>query len=127
MSGVQIIEKNGEPEFAVIPIDEFERMRAALEDAEDIADIERFRARLARGEEEEIPAGMVDRLLAGESALKVWLEYRKIEPKDLCEAARISKGYLSQLESGGRKGTIDVWRRLAQVLNVSLDDIAPEG
>ena len=30
---VQIIEKDGEPEYAVVPIEEYRRMVAALEDA----------------------------------------------------------------------------------------------
>lgn len=40
---VQIIEKDGEPEYAVVPIEEYRRMVAALEDAADSAAIGRSR------------------------------------------------------------------------------------
>ena len=38
---VQIIEKNGKPEWAIIPFKEYQKLQEALEDAEDIRDIER--------------------------------------------------------------------------------------
>jgi PHD/YefM family antitoxin component YafN of YafNO toxin-antitoxin module len=38
---IQIIEKNGKPEWAVIPFSEYEKLQEALEDAEDIKDIEK--------------------------------------------------------------------------------------
>ena len=37
---VQIIEKNGKPEWAVIPYAEYQKLQEAFEDAEDINDIE---------------------------------------------------------------------------------------
>jgi transcriptional regulator with XRE-family HTH domain len=64
---VQIIEKNGKPEWAVLPYEEYQRLVA--------------------------------------------------------EAAGISKPYLSQLESGRRKGTTEVLQAIAKVLEVSLDDL----
>lgn len=42
MSRVQVIEKDERAEFYVVPADLWERVRAAIEDAEDVADIERF-------------------------------------------------------------------------------------
>ena len=47
---VQIIEKDGEPEYAVVPIEEYRRMVAVLEDAADSAAIERAWAEDAAGE-----------------------------------------------------------------------------
>ncbi|HFE66755.1 MAG TPA: type II toxin-antitoxin system Phd/YefM family antitoxin [Chloroflexi bacterium] len=41
---VQIIEKNGKPEWAVIPYSEYEKIQEALEDSED----KRYRRKLAR-------------------------------------------------------------------------------
>ena len=54
-------------EMVTIPREEYERLLALAEDAEDGAAVARFRARLAAGEEELVPAAVVDRLLAGES------------------------------------------------------------
>jgi len=47
---VQIIEKDGEPEYAVVPIEAHRRMVAALEDAADAAAIERAWAEDAAGD-----------------------------------------------------------------------------
>lgn len=47
---VQIIEKDGEPEYAVVPIEEYRRMVAALEGAADSAAIERTWTEYAAGE-----------------------------------------------------------------------------
>jgi transcriptional regulator with XRE-family HTH domain len=40
--------------------------------------------------------------------------------------AGISKSYLSQLESGQRKGTTTILSAIARALNVSLDDLISE-
>ena len=37
---VQLIEKNGKPEWAIIPFQECKRIQGALEDAEDIKELE---------------------------------------------------------------------------------------
>ena len=79
---VQIIEKNGEPEYAVVPIEEYRRMVAALEDAADSAAIERAWAEDAAGET--IPGEVVKAILAGESPLRVWLAFARV-----AEAPRI--------------------------------------
>ena len=44
----------------------------------------------------------------------------------VAEKAGISKPYLSQLESGQRKGTTEVLSAVAKALNVSLDDLVAE-
>ena len=47
---VQTIERDGEPEYAVIPIEEYRSMVAALEDAADLTAIERAWGAAAAGE-----------------------------------------------------------------------------
>ena len=44
MTGIQFIERDGKREFAVIPIELYERLSAALEDADDVALFEAARA-----------------------------------------------------------------------------------
>jgi len=75
--------------------------------------------------QEFVPAAFVDRLLAGENPVKLWRENRGLSLTALAEKAEIGKGYLSQIESGGRKGTVQTLRRLAAALNVDLDELAP--
>ena len=97
-------------------------MIAALEDAADSAAIERAWAEDAAGET--IPGEVVKTILAGESSLLVWRKYREFTLDALAERVGVSKGYLSQIENGQKSGTLSLFRRLADVLNVTLDELA---
>ena len=64
-----------------------------IEDAEmlqDIQDYDHMKASLERGEEELIPAEVVNAILDGENAIKVWREYRGISQTELAERTGIS-------------------------------------
>ncbi len=119
---VQIIRKKGEPEWAVIPYAEYERLRDAAELAED-AELAR---RALRRDEERIPAEVVDRLIERENPVRVWREYRRLSRRQLAEGARITAAYLSQIETGRRGGSSKVLRAIANALDVDLDDIVRE-
>ena len=118
---VQIIEKDGAPEYAVVPIETYRRMVAAPEEAADAAAIERAWAEDAAGET--IPGEVVKAILDGEPSLRVWRKYRAFTLNALAERAGVSKGYLSQIESGHKPGALGLFRRLADVLDVSMDDL----
>jgi DNA-binding XRE family transcriptional regulator len=75
--------------------------------------------------QESVPGEMIDRLLAGDNPVKVWREHRQIGLNALADKAGIGRGYLSQIESGSRSGTVATLRKLAVVLTVDLDDLAP--
>ena len=94
----------------------------ALEDAADSAAIERAWAEDAAGET--IPGEVVKAILAGESPLRVWRKHRGFTLDALAERVGVSKGYLSQIENGQKPGTLGLFRRLAVVLNVALDELA---
>ncbi len=79
MSKVQIIEKDGKRLFAVIPYDEYERLRDAAELAEDA---ELARKALER-DEERLPIELVDRLLTDENPVKVFRAVAKAVAVDL--------------------------------------------
>jgi DNA-binding XRE family transcriptional regulator len=120
---VQIIEKDGKPEWAVLPYEEYERLLADVEMLHDIRAYDEVKQALAVGEEELIPDYMVGQLLDSENPIRVWREYRALTQAKLAQAAGISTAYLSQLESGKRVGTADVLSRIARSLNVTIDDI----
>jgi DNA-binding XRE family transcriptional regulator len=92
--------------------------------AEDVAAFDEFDGKLAAGEEELIPAEIVDRILAGENRVRVWREHRAVSVKALAEAAGLTPAYLSQVETGKRDGTLDTHRKLAKALRVTLDELA---
>lgn len=73
--------------------------------------------------QETVPAEIVDRLLAGDSPVKVWREYRGLTQRALATQAGLNFTYLSQLETGARKGTTATMKKLAEALGVDLDDL----
>lgn len=122
---VQTIEKDGEPEYAVVPIEEYRRMVAALEDAADVAAIVRAWDEDAAGET--VPGEVVNAILDGASPLRAWRLYRRLTLDVLAERIGVSKGYLSQIEKGRKRGTLSVFRGLADALGVSIDELAEWG
>lgn len=118
--GAQIITTPSGERLVILPEAEYQ---ALVEDAEDRLALSEFRRRLAVGEEELIPAAMVDRLLSGENPIRVWREHRGLTATALADRAGIAQGYLSQIETGKREGTIETFRKLVAVLGVSIDDL----
>jgi len=103
--------------------EEYERLLADVEMLHVIRAYDEVKQALAAGEEELIPDYMVRQLLDSENPIRVWREYRALTQAELAHAAGISTAYLSQLESGKRVGTAGVLSRIAQSLNVTVDDI----
>lgn len=120
---VQIIEKNGKPEWAVIPHRGYRRLSEAAEMAEDVRDFDEAVSR----DEEAVPHAMVQRLVTGERPVKVWREYRGLTQAALARAARITPAYLSQIETGAREGSVRVLTALARTLQVDVEDLVARG
>lgn len=120
---IQVIERNGKPEWAIVPYETYVRLVEQSETLQDIRDYDSAKVALERGEEELIPSEVVYALLDGQNPIKVWQEYRGLTQQQLAEAAGISVPYLSQLESGKRKGSTEVLTAIAKILKLSLDDI----
>ena len=118
---VQIIVKDGAPEYAVIPIDAYRRMAAALEDADDAEAIDKAWADDAAGET--VPGEVAKGIIDGGPPLRVWRKYRGLTLASLAGRVGVSRGYLSQIENGHKSGTLDLFRRLATALDVSLDQL----
>ena len=123
MSKVRIIEKNGKPAFAVVPIDLWERVREAAEDAEDALDLER----LDRDDDGfRVPLEVVESVVAGMHPVRAWRESRGLTQEALAEQAGVSAPYVSQIESGKRIGAVRTLRRIAAALEVPLDELTRE-
>ncbi|MCX5495364.1 helix-turn-helix transcriptional regulator [Kaistia dalseonensis] len=119
----QVITTPAGERLAVIPEAEYLAMVEAGESAADVAAVHRFRARMAAGEEELIPAAVVDRLLAGESPVRVWRQYRNMSARDLASSAGIGPPYLSEIETGKKEGSIGAMKAIAHALGVAIDDL----
>ncbi|RTL94272.1 XRE family transcriptional regulator [Ancylobacter aquaticus] len=119
----QIITTPAGDRLVVLPEADYEALVAAAEDATDIATVRRFKERLASGEEELVPAAIVDRLVAGENAIRVWREHRGLSASSLAEKAGIAQAFLSQIETGKRDGTVTTLKKIADALAVTVDDL----
>lgn len=117
----QIIEKNGRPEWVVIPYDVYERMLDNLELQEDLRDLKERAAAVEAGTDETFPADVALALARGSETIRVLREYRGWTQPQLAAAAGISIPYLSQLESGKRRGSANILSALAAALRVDLD------
>ena len=120
---IQTINRDGKPEYVVLPWADYQALLEAAEDAIDSAFLDAFRNKLASGEDETVPAAVLDALLAGANPVKVWREYRGLTQDALAAQAGISKAYLCQIETGKREGAIKTLRAIATALGVTVDDL----
>jgi DNA-binding XRE family transcriptional regulator len=74
-------------------------------------------------DQETVPAEIVSRLVARENPVKVWREHRGLSQRALAAQAGLNFTYLSQIETGARKGTVETMKKLAEALGVDLDDL----
>jgi DNA-binding XRE family transcriptional regulator len=119
---VQVIERDGKPEWAVIPYEEYERLAEEVEMLRDVRAYDEAKQAIAEGEEL-VPSEVIYAILDGVNPVRVWREHRGLTQHQLAEVAGISVPYLSQIESGKRQGSTAVLAAIAKGLGLSLDDI----
>lgn len=116
--------KTDKGEVAILPRKEYEALAAkAAEADEDLASarlVARARKEIAAGAPL-IPKQIVDRIANGENPLRVLREWRDMTQLELSFKTDIGQGYISDLESGRRKGTTAVLKKIAGTINVPLD------
>jgi len=114
-------------EVAILPRKDYEALTAKAREAdEDIGTarlVARARREIAAGAPL-IPKEVVDRIAAGENALRVLREWRGKTQLYVSHRTSIGQGYISDLENGRRKGTVAALKKIADVLKVPLDLIA---
>jgi len=110
-------------QMVVLPRADYEALLARAEDAEDAAAVRLFNRRMESGEEERVPADVVARLVAGENPVRVWRQYRDMSMAQLAAKADVATAYVSQIETGKRVGRIDTMKKIADALNVAIDDL----
>jgi DNA-binding XRE family transcriptional regulator len=121
----QIITTPSGDRLVLLPEADYLDLLVAAEDAADRDAARRWQTALAAGEEEALPADLVNRVLGDASPVRAWREYRGMTAQALAESSGIAKSYLSQIETGKRDGTLDTMAKLAAALNVLVDDLLP--
>jgi len=121
-------QKTPRGEVAILPRKEYEALASKAAEADEDAGTARLIAR-ARKEIAEgaplLPKPVVDRLADGENPVRVLREWRDVTQLYLSFKTNLSQGYISDVETGRRKGTVAALRLIADVLKVPLDLLVP--
>ena len=110
-------------ETVTIPRAEYERLQQASEDLDDLQAYDRAMAALAAGEDELIPAEFAERLLEGESPLRVYRDCRSLSQAELARVSGVNRVQIIDIEAGRKSGSVETLRKLARALRVDLDDL----
>ncbi len=110
-------------EMITIPLDEYQALRHAAEELDDLRAFDRAKVALDAGEDELVPAETLKRLLSGESPLRVWLELRGLTQSSLASASGVNRVLIADIEAGRSKGFHETARKLADALGVAIDDL----
>ena len=117
----QFITTPGGEELVVIPRADYDAMIAALSDAEedavDVAIYDARKAEMVCGANAALPVEVSAAMLRGASLLTALRKWRGLTQNDLANRLEISQGYLSDLESGRRKGASETLEALASALD----------
>jgi len=116
---VQFIEKDGHREWAVLPYATFQNL---LDAYEMLRDIQAFDQAVARNEEM-LPAQWVDRLLNGETPLRVWREYRQMTQAELAQACGITSETIKAIELQTQQPDSELRAKLATCLRIDEDEL----
>ncbi len=120
---VQFVEVAGK-RMAMLPVEEYERLLEELEERQELADAQVAERQRAEGCEY-LPSEMVNRIMNGESALRVWRQYRGLSAAELGKTVGVVASHITHLENGTRSGKPLLWRSLATALSADIDDILP--
>ena len=110
----QIIKQDGKPAFVVIPIDEWRRIEATLEDRADAAAVRAFQ----ESPSETFPDSVVATILEGAHPIKAFREYRGMTQAQLAVKVGTSAVYVSQLERGDRRAGRKLQGKIGAALGV---------
>ncbi len=124
-SNVQFIRTPDGGDLAVLPRFDYERLVGRAAEADEDAAASRIvrsstRA-LKQGREVVLPKAVADRLANGDNAVRVIREWRGMIQGELAVAVGISQNYLSEIETGRRKGPAELQKKFARALGVPMD------
>jgi len=118
----QTITTPGGDELVVLPRADYEALVAAAagreEDADDVAIYDARKVELARGVDSRLPPEVSAAMLRGDSLLKALRKWKDMTQLHLAHRTNIAQGYLSDIESGRRKGTDETLKMIAKALGV---------
>ncbi|MBY4678671.1 helix-turn-helix domain-containing protein [Marinobacterium arenosum] len=126
---VQVIMKDGEPEYAILPYAEYQQLLAAARTPQTAP----MPSETNRPTPERTPpvtaaasiGPEADQRLSGGARIKQLRQQKGLDDKTLARGVGISPLYLQQIEAGERQPGDAIWRSLARELGVAIDDLKP--
>ena len=106
-------------ETVTISTAEYERLISAAEDLADLQVVAAYKADLKDGFSSEF----VKRMLEGESLWKLWREHRGLSQSALSKLSGVNRIQIGDIESRGRTGSITTLKKLANALEIQVDDL----
>ncbi len=100
---------------------EFDRLVRRIEDLEDALIMRATETRAPT--KDALPVELMERLLVGESPIRIWREHRGISARKLAVRAKVDVSYLSQIETGKKPGSAKALASLARALDVHAEDL----
>ncbi len=117
----QVIKVGDVPAFAVLPWDEWRAIQDRLEGTED----ERAAADAKARAGEAFPFDLAKAIVDGQHPVRVYRRYRGLTQTTLAKAVGVTPLTISYIETGRRRGSLKLLRRLAKALAVELADLEP--
>jgi DNA-binding XRE family transcriptional regulator len=115
-------------EVAIVPRAEYERLKAFEQEAGEDEGTKRLIARARREIADGapvLPRDIVDRLAKAENPIRILRQFREQTQAELSTGVGITQNYLSDLETGKRKGPLELHQKIARFLGVPLELLAP--
>ena len=122
MSKVQYIPQDGEPLFAVVPIEDYKLLIAISAHDYDDRTFREIMNAIDAGEET-FPDDFVGRLIETDSPLREWRKYRGMTQVELAAASGLTQAAIAQIETAKRNPTVETARKFADALNCDIDDL----
>jgi DNA-binding XRE family transcriptional regulator len=93
-------------------------------DEDELIEMEAELARYRTGKIRGIPSDVVFAKLNGISRLCAWRTHRKLTVEELAVRSGVSRAYITQIENGSRTGTVKTLRKIADALQITLNELA---
>jgi len=106
-------------EMVTIPRSEYDALVGARETLEDIKAYDRAMVE----NRESVPAEYADRIIDGESPLRVFREFRRLTQAALADRSGVDRTRIAGIESGRETGSVATLDRLAETLGMQVDDL----
>jgi ribosome-binding protein aMBF1 (putative translation factor) len=118
LDNISYIEDSHDKKAVVLSLESYDQIREQLEELEDIKSYINSK----ENKEETLPFTLVEELISSdESKVKIMRKYRDLSIADLAKKVDITEGYLSQIENSKRKGTVEVFKKLAKALDIDIE------